>query len=364
MNENSSKSSLVKKIVYWVLIILFVLWISNRAADFEKVVELIKSAKPFWIFSALVLEIIYLMGLGTFYNFCIRLVGYKVRYIVGIESFIASLFLSVTTPLGGFGSAVYLARRYAKKMPISIGGISAALLFGMLVFNLCFLIVLIPSFLLLYRDDSPLLTLTTAAGSVFVAVIFVYWVALFFAVKKPVNVKKLFFWLKRFYQKIGRIKESSILTLSDDTLEKNLQDYIITSKALSKGNSKRRLMKVFIYGISLHIFQMVILFTVFNAFGVIVSLKVLLLTYTIFYLFTIVSPTPQGIGFVEGLVQLVLLSLGVNGEASLVITLVYRAIGTWFPVMLGLVMFKKLSFAKNSGIEKVESIHTSADIAE
>jgi hypothetical protein len=64
--------------------------------------------------------------------------------------------------------------------------------------------------------------------------------------------------------------------------------------------------------------------------------------FCIAYLFTIVSPTPSGIGVVEGAMTLGLSSLGVPLEAATVITLAYRGLTFWLPFAYGFVGMRVL----------------------
>ncbi|MEN6393539.1 MAG: lysylphosphatidylglycerol synthase domain-containing protein, partial [Anaerolineaceae bacterium] len=65
------------------------------------------------------------------------------------------------------------------------------------------------------------------------------------------------------------------------------------------------------------------------------SLGTLIAGFTIGYLFLIVSPTPAGIGVVEGVLTISLRSLNVTLSDSAIITLAYRGITFWVPFIIG-----------------------------
>jgi hypothetical protein len=73
----------------------------------------------------------------------------------------------------------------------------------------------------------------------------------------------------------------------------------------------------------------------FMAFKVPFSAGTIIGGFAIGYLFLIVSPTPSGVGVVEGVLAVVLHSLRVPFEAAVVVTLAYRAVTFWFPFFLG-----------------------------
>jgi uncharacterized protein (TIRG00374 family) len=85
-----------------------------------------------------------------------------------------------------------------------------------------------------------------------------------------------------------------------------------------------------------------ILGVVFLAFKVPTTVWVVIAAFSIAYLFVIISPTPAGVGIVEGVMTLALKSLGLGLEAAVVITLAYRGITFWFPLVLGMIAFRSL----------------------
>jgi uncharacterized protein (TIRG00374 family) len=78
-----------------------------------------------------------------------------------------------------------------------------------------------------------------------------------------------------------------------------------------------------------------ILFLVFLAFGQPFSAGTLIAGFSLAYLFLIVSPTPSGIGIVEGAMPLALRSLRVPLGSAVVITLAYRGLTFWLPFLYG-----------------------------
>jgi glycosyltransferase 2 family protein len=86
----------------------------------------------------------------------------------------------------------------------------------------------------------------------------------------------------------------------------------------------------------------VLLFT-FMAFKVPFSAGTIIGGFTIAYLFLVISPTPAGIGIVEGIMPLALSSLRVPWSQAVIITLAYRGITFWVPFGIGAIAFRMLS---------------------
>jgi len=87
---------------------------------------------------------------------------------------------------------------------------------------------------------------------------------------------------------------------------------------------------------------MLILLAAFLSFGVPFSAGTIIGGFAIAYLFLIVSPTPSGIGVVEGVMALALRSLRVDFSQAVVITLAYRAVTFWAPLAVGALAFRVL----------------------
>ena len=90
---------------------------------------------------------------------------------------------------------------------------------------------------------------------------------------------------------------------------------------------------------------MCILVCSFLSFEVPFSAGTIIAGFSIAYLFLIVSPTPSGIGIVEGLMPVALSSLNVNWSQAVVITIAYRTVTFWVPFGLGAWAFRSLHTA-------------------
>jgi uncharacterized protein (TIRG00374 family) len=87
---------------------------------------------------------------------------------------------------------------------------------------------------------------------------------------------------------------------------------------------------------------MAILWMVAMAFQTPLPAEVLVAGFSIGYLFVIVSPTPSGIGIMEGAMTLSLRSLGLALETAAIITLSFRGITFWAPLLVGAINFRNL----------------------
>ena len=115
------------------------------------------------------------------------------------------------------------------------------------------------------------------------------------------------------------------------------------ASGLSILHKKRRgILIPFLFALNSKLLQTLILAMTFMAFGVQFTIGTIIAGFASAYLFLIVSPTPYGIGVVETLLPLALTSLSVAWEDSVLITLMYRGITFWVPLVLGGISFRLL----------------------
>jgi uncharacterized protein (TIRG00374 family) len=91
-----------------------------------------------------------------------------------------------------------------------------------------------------------------------------------------------------------------------------------------------------------------ILMCAFLAFQVPFSAGTVIGGFAIGYLFMIVSPTPAGLGVVEGALPLALRSLRVLWSNAVIITIVYRAMTFWVPLGIGALSFRSLRLDRSN----------------
>jgi hypothetical protein len=85
-----------------------------------------------------------------------------------------------------------------------------------------------------------------------------------------------------------------------------------------------------------------VLLCAFLSFDVPFSAGTIIAGFALAYLFVLISPTPSGIGIVEGLMPVALSSLRVDWSQAVIVTLMYRALTFWLPLGLGAIAVRSL----------------------
>lgn len=112
-----------------------------------------------------------------------------------------------------------------------------------------------------------------------------------------------------------------------------------------------KMMPALLYSFASKAVMLIVMLLMFLAFSVEFSANSLMASFAVAYLFMIVSPTPAGIGVVEGLLTLSLVSFSVPVGAAAVVVLGYRAITFWLPLLVGMLAFQLLSLKPDKVVE-------------
>ncbi|MGB9674406.1 MAG: lysylphosphatidylglycerol synthase transmembrane domain-containing protein, partial [Anaerolineales bacterium] len=104
----------------------------------------------------------------------------------------------------------------------------------------------------------------------------------------------------------------------------------------------RKLILPFLHNLLNKILLVFILFLIFVAFKAPISLGTIIAGWSMGYLFMIISPTPAGIGFVEGAMTLTISSFYISLSAATILSLAYRGVVFWFPLLIGFLAFRNL----------------------
>jgi uncharacterized protein (TIRG00374 family) len=107
--------------------------------------------------------------------------------------------------------------------------------------------------------------------------------------------------------------------------------------------------------------QIIILTLIFLAFRIPISIGTVIAAFSVGTLFVIISPTPAGMGFVETALTLVLTSMYISLEDAAVITLSYRGITFWLPMLVGMISLRVL---EKVGVNPTANNNKKAELVE
>ena len=328
----------MKKLIFALVLMIGFVFIITNITEVQSIADTLRQGEMRYIFISVVLIFIWILTIAVSYWIVYRGVGLEEKYerIVVLSS--ASFFVNVIAPSVGVGGlAVFIAE--GRRRGYSTARVTVASVLVVLFDYLGFLCVLALGLVVLIRRNN-LGTSELVASAILLIIAFIYIMLLFLGLKSGDSLGRV---LARAAHYINRLLWPLLHRqyLSESRAHEFAQE---ASSGLALLRQKPiNLILPLILGLFSKIILAAILLCMFLAFNVPFSAGTIVAGFSIGYLFVIVSPTPAGIGVVEGALTLGLSSLGLSLGAATVIALAYRGVTFWIPLLLGMFSFRWLS---------------------
>jgi hypothetical protein len=321
----------MRKVIIVLLIMLGLFFFLARANEVQQAADSLQHGDWRWLVVAGAIHLIYVLSIGATMRSLYRLLGLDERLGRLTLLTLAANFVVVVAPSAGWGGiAVYAAD--AQKRNHSTGRVTTAAVLYLLYDYLATLIVVILGLVVLFRRNQ------LHGGEIAAATILLLL---------AVGLASLLYLGTRSGERLGRA-----LAWMGGLVNRLLRpfirrDYLQLDRAYTFGREAaeglrlaRRVRSKWLIPLALmltnKVLMMAILLLMFLAFGQPFSAGTIIAGYSIGYLFTIVSPTPAGVGFVETAMTLALNSLRVPLARAALIVLGYRAYTLWLTVLFGM----------------------------
>jgi phosphatidylglycerol lysyltransferase len=348
--KSINKSLSIQRWLFALLVAGFLWVLINRFAEIRQLLGTLIQGQWAWIALAAGLQVSYYLIYAALVQAAFRLVDIpaKVRDLLPIT--FASLFVNATTPTAGTaGAALFIddARRRGHSAAAATAGtlLVQASIFGVFIL---FLSVGL-AYLFSYHN---LTTLELMSATIMFALAGMLFGVLMLALWRPDWLRSLFTGFARLINGMGSwVKRPFIL--SEHWAEKSAQDFSSAASAIRAHPTQVAV--TLLIALGLHLTSLVSLYCLFRAFHQTPTPVILVVGYAMSFLFMIVSPTPSGIGVVEVVVPLVYSSMGVPAAAGTAVTLSFRGLSFWLPMLLGFFLLRQLSMFSSSERALAES---------
>lgn len=242
---------------------------------------------------------------------------------------LSGIAVSIIIPSGGFASALVYADDAKKEEPRA-AAITGFLLAGIADYSAVSTLLI---FAMLYLSGVGGLGL-----SVFIPALIFLGLTLFLYFLVWISANGLGLAERVFTKIIGFV--ASILTRfsrkkinAKEAAESFLVEFSQASKYIFQ-NKKDWLLTIGGMILS-HVARIAVLYIIFLSLGSEPTYRALVTGYAIGTLFVVISPTPSGVGFVEGAMVLSYTSLGVPAALATTAVLIYRGLVFWVPFFIG-----------------------------
>ncbi len=329
----------LRRAIILVVILLGIAFIAARFSEIEAVTDSVRRGDWRFLLLAVAIQAVWLVTTGLVYRslyagLCMEEHSWRLVLLSA-----GSFFSNIVAPsgVGMSGMAVFISDGHRRELPR--GKITIAGVLFTLIEYVSFLMILGFGLAVLIRRNNLNIAELVAA-----AILLVYAVVLFIlfvlAMRSETALANALVWLTR---KINRI--SKVFIHREYLSEQNARSF--AHEAVEGLHELRSQKGYVVLSVGLSFFSKVLLILVllclFYAFSVPFSPGTIIASFSLSYLFTLVSPTPAGLGVVEGAMPVVLISLGVPIGAAATITLVYRGITFWLPFLFGMAAIRLLA---------------------
>ena len=327
----------MRKLIFIVIIFLSAAFLYLSFGELESILETIQRGNLWFVLLALLLQFGWLIVLGATYLSLYRVLGldgnvYKFSLMAA-----AANFVNTIAPSAGMGgTAVFISDAYrSKKSP---GKATVASMLNLFLDYLAFLVVLTLGLIVLWRRNDLDPTEIVASAVIF-AIAAGLGFLLYLGSRSGTALGNVLAKMARF---INRMAKPFIHRdyLSEERAHEFAKEMSEDLRLLPQKSYS--LIKPLLYAFANKALMMGILAVCFLSFNVPFTAGTIIGGFSIAYLFLIVSPTPSGIGIVEGIMPLALSSLRVPWSQAVIVTLAYRGITFWFPLGVGALALRVL----------------------
>jgi hypothetical protein len=327
----------MKKLFLIVTLFLGIAVVVISFSELETIMQTLQKAHLRYFILAILIELIWFIVTGRTYQSIYRLLGLDESVITLSRISAAANFINTVAPTAGAGGiALFATEAHRRGHPTGKVTVAAALF--LLLDQIAFFVILSLGLIVLVRrkDLGPAeMSATLILLGISITAIFVLYLGYKSEEKLGDFLAKIARGINRFV-KIFRKKEY----LSEVRAHEFAHEISEGFAGLTERPSS--LVRPVLWGILGKILLMCILACAFLSFEVPFSVGTIVAGFSITYLFLIVSPTPSGIGIVEGIMPIVLTSLQVDWSQAVVITLTYRTVTFWIPFGIGALAFRSL----------------------
>ena len=329
----------MRKFILAIILMLGVVFILGRFAEVQQLGATLGRGIWYYIVLAVAVETAWVVNNGAAYRAIYRILDLPEQPLLHMAQLAASAnFVNIIAPTGGMsGIAVFVADARRQNQPSARMMVAGAMF--VLFDYMAFLCVLTLGMAVLARRNNlnwaeitaSFILLTGALA--LLAVIYLGMRSEALLARVLVGATRLINQLAHPFLRHDYIPENRARTFAHDA---------VTGLSALRHATRRQILQPFFHALLNKTLLILTFFLMFMAFQVPLSAGTLIAGFSVGYLFLIVSPTPSGIGVVEGVLTLSLTSMFVSLANATVVVVAYRGITFWLPLLAGLITFRLL----------------------
>ncbi len=335
---------------FFALLVILFLWVlATRLSEIEKLAHTLIEGRWPWVLAAVGMQVLYYVAYAYLVQAAFQVVDVSSRARELLPISLASLFINSTTPTGGTAGLALFVDDVRRRGASPVRATAGMVLVQTTHYGVFALLLVVGMEYLLTRDDltslevsSAILLFLLVGGLAGVLLMGLCW---------PGGLRWLLQGVQGVMNRGGAwLKRPYLFPL--DWAEKSANDFIAAANAIAA--HPNRLYRTLFFALLAHLMNIGCLLCIFLAFRQSPDPGIILAGYTMSILFLIISPTPNGIGVVEAIVPVVYASLDMPAAISTVITLAFRGLSFWLPMLTGFFLLRQLKMFSGQEQELAE----------
>lgn len=336
----------------WLLVLLgavllaFVVsqFMSARALDVD-----LSRADLRWAGVALVMQAVFFLLYGGLYRYGLHAVGVTSGALRLVPVLLASIFVKTVLPLTAApAAAVFIDDAEVRGQS---GARTAVGLIVVLVVDLLAALPFIVAGAVALILRAKLVAFALTGTALFVAFIAALLVGLALAASQPALLEALLRACGAIVNQVARRLGRPAL-LPDHWARHTTEQLVAAVTSIPR--HPRDIAIAGGYSLLLHLANLVGLAALFMTFGQGLDAAALLAGFGMSLVFFVITIVPDGIGAVEGAMALVFVQLGVAPTTAILVTLAYRVLNVWLPVVLGFWCARRLRLFGASRLARMQ----------
>lgn len=332
----------MRSLIFWLLLLAFGWFVYDHQTEAVQILAILETSDWRWLSLVILCVLGHYLAYAKLFQVGFSLVNFSNTIPEIYRLLFAALAINVVTPTGGTATTI-LFMDYASTKGASSGKAGASTT----IIHLARLTVLtlLTIGIYLYLAAVNRLFLYQIIGSIALMVGFLYFSAfLWLGYRFPVAFHR---FIDAFRHVINAITRTLLRkeVVTKEWVELNTAEYSAAARLMADNPwffAEMLGLALAMYAIDLVAFSLTLI-----AFGQHLPLMAIVSTYLIGMLFWVASPTPQGIGVVEGVMSIMLIGYGLDPILATSITLAFRGLTFWVPLLIGIIVLRTIPNFKN-----------------
>lgn len=342
----SSRNEEVRQLFFWALVVAFGFLLIEHLAELEELARTLRQGQWEWVLLAAILQVGFFVTTAWQYQTAFALVSIHSDLWQLLQLVVGALFMNATAPAGGAAGVALFVNDAARRQQAPGRATAGFLLVVAGTFATFCLILLLGLAYLLAQQH--LNTLEVVASVLMFLYVFALGSLLLLGYARPGWLRALLEGVQQLLNRVAR-RFRQRPPLPADWAANHTAEYAGAARQLSQ--RPRQLLLTALIALLGHLAALASLYAIFRAFYEAPAAGVLLVGYTMTFLFTVISPTPNGAGVVEALIPTIYIALEVPAAPATAITLAYRGLSYWLPLLAGFALLRRLDlFQPRNGL--------------